>query len=315
MGTRNSKVVVARCVKNGRRMWRVNVPVGLAGRRMRRFFLSEREAVEWAGEFEETVRVHGRAALEVSGKTVREVLERFWVLKEMEGRHAGLARTILGQFSAKYGAVPIKMVRPLQLQMFWTRDEWSRTYRATVFRYLRLFFNWAERYEYIEGNPARRVEPPKVGELPKRILEPETMARLLQKEDAILRAFLVLGGFAGLRSSEILRLRTEDIGNTEIHVRSGKTGERFVAVLPAFLRWWRSLPEFPPERAFYAHLVDVTGGRWPANCLRHSFGTYHLARWQDAAKTAFQMGNSQAVVIRSYARAVPFESSERWWLI
>jgi len=236
-------------------------------------------------------------------------------LKEMEGAHAQTARSVLGQFALEYGSVPIRLVSPLQLQSFWSRDDWGRSHRAKVFRYLRMFFNWAERYDFLDRNPARRVEPPKVGELPKRILTPERMGELLESGDPILRAFLCLGGFVGLRSSEILRLCPGDIGEIEIHVKGGKTGERFVKALPVFKRYWQGLPSFPSTTEFYAHVRAITGRFWPANCLRHSFGTYHLARWEDAAKTAFQMGNSQAVVIRSYARAVRASEAEKWWML
>lgn len=313
MGTKKGLILIARCTKNGHTMWRVNVPISLVGRRMRRFFSSRRDAILWVDEFEGNLKQHGLSAIETGGKTVNEVLSRFWELRELTGRHLQTAKSVLTQFCARHGASPIRMVSPLQLQTFWTRPEWSPSHRAKAFRYLRLFFNWAERYDFIQGNPARRVEAPKVGELPKRILSPQRMAELLQIDDEVLHAFLCLGGLAGLRSSEILALSPDDLGKKEIHVKAGKTGERFVSILPAFKRHWRALPSFPGITDFYAHIRAVTGDKWPANCLRHSYGTFHLAMWQDAGKTAFQMGNSQAVVIRSYARAVRQIEARKWW--
>jgi len=73
-------------------------------------------------------------------------------------------------------------------------------------------------------------------------------------------------------------------------------------------------PEKYPVK-FYAHIREVTGEKWPPNCLRHSFGSYHLAMWENAAGTAHQMGNSEAIVRKSYARAVRKKEAEAWWAL
>lgn len=283
---------------------------------MRRFFGSQAEAVQWADEFERNLKLYGLQHIQTAGKTVNQVLERFWALKEIQGLHRSGAKSILTQFSQKHGSAPIKAISPIQLQAFWTREEWGKTYRFGVYRYLRLFFNWAERYDFIDRNPIRRVEVPKAGDPPKTILRPEKMAEYLTIDDPLFHAFICLGGFAGLRTSEILELRPDDIGRKEIHVRGGKTGERFVTILPTFKRHWWGLFAFHESKSrFYKHVRAVTGGNWPDNCLRHSFGSYHLSMWEEAGRTAFQMGNSEAVVRRAYARAVPKSEAKKWWAI
>jgi hypothetical protein len=95
VGTKRGKLQITSCQKNGRRVWRVNVPVSLAGRRMRRFFDFEREAVSWADDFQDSLKKYGTKGLAVDGKTVNDVLSRFWALKGLVGPHAQTARSVL----------------------------------------------------------------------------------------------------------------------------------------------------------------------------------------------------------------------------
>ena len=54
--------------------------------------------------------------------------------------------------------------------------------------------------------------------------------------------------------------------------------------------------------------------RWPHDALRHSFASYHLARWNDAAALALQMGHTTTAMIFSHYRRVVKESdAARYW--
>src|SRR5262249_59187742 len=55
--------------------------------------------------------------------------------------------------------------------------------------------------------------------------------------------------------------------------------------------------------------------KWPQNALRHSFGSYHLAQFNDAAKLALEMGNSPATIFRHYRQLVKPKQAERYWKI
>jgi hypothetical protein len=63
-------------------------------------------------------------------------------------------------------------------------------------------------------------------------------------------------------------------------------------------------------------LIGVEDGVWPSNCLRHSFASYHLAHFRDAAKTAFEMGHtSPALLYQTYANCVTRREAEKWWAV
>jgi integrase len=55
---------------------------------------------------------------------------------------------------------------------------------------------------------------------------------------------------------------------------------------------------------------------WPANALRHSFASYHLAHYQDAAKTALQLGHTESgTLFRHYRELVTQQEAAAFWNI
>ena len=55
---------------------------------------------------------------------------------------------------------------------------------------------------------------------------------------------------------------------------------------------------------------------WPNNALRHSFASYHLARFQDAAALAHELGHTNATLIyQHYRQVVRPAQAARYWKI
>jgi integrase len=53
---------------------------------------------------------------------------------------------------------------------------------------------------------------------------------------------------------------------------------------------------------------------WPSNALRHSFASYHLAHFNDAAALALQLGHTDAgLVIAHYRQIVKPKDAEKYW--
>jgi integrase len=54
--------------------------------------------------------------------------------------------------------------------------------------------------------------------------------------------------------------------------------------------------------------------KWPSNGLRHSFASYYLARFEDAAKLARQLGHrGHDMIFRHYYEAVTRADAKRYW--
>lgn len=318
-------------IKRGKIQFLVDVPKTLGGVRQRFFFQSQAGAQEFAETKSREFLAVGQSAfaVEEKGTKVADAVEQFLPrLGDRSKSHRGNAERVLHAIAAKHGDLDIAALSPLLLDT-WLRRRTNENTRARDFRYLRLFCNWAYRMELIEKNPVVRLESPR--STPSRgILTPEQMADLLAQEmPDWLRAHLVLGGFAGLRTEEMLRMDwgAVDVAEGEIHVApgvqkdSGGWRERYVAFTEPLRRLLvvgtgAVLPvnktAFFKARRELAEKVGWAG--WPKNCLRHSFASYHLAECGNAAQTAHQMGHtSSAMVYRTYARAVRKAQAARWW--
>jgi integrase len=54
--------------------------------------------------------------------------------------------------------------------------------------------------------------------------------------------------------------------------------------------------------------------RWPSNALRHSFASYHLAHFKDAAALALELGHTDAgLVFQHYREIVKPKEAEKYW--
>jgi integrase len=72
----------------------------------------------------------------------------------------------------------------------------------------------------------------------------------------------------------------------------------------------------PPN---YRELLDAAREaarieEWPQNALRHSFASYHLAKFNDAAALALELGHTSAhLVFQHYRQLVKPKQAERYW--
>jgi integrase len=74
----------------------------------------------------------------------------------------------------------------------------------------------------------------------------------------------------------------------------------------------------PPN---YRELLDAARERaaitdWSQNALRHSFASYHLAKFNNAAALALELGHTNSnLVFQHYRQLVKPKQSERYWKI
>ncbi|HEY1771456.1 MAG TPA: hypothetical protein VGG02_14490 [Chthoniobacterales bacterium] len=200
--------------------------------------------------------------------------------------------------------------------------------RNTFRRDLRTLFAFAMTRRYCADNPVAQTTKAKEigGEI--EILTVAQTARLLETADSLTIPFWTIGAFAGLRRAEIERLDWKQIdlesNLIEVKARNSKTAtRRLVTIQPNLAAWLapfqkirgnvapdnlRKLTEDDRERA------GLRSG-WPQNALRHSFGSYHLAHFNDAAALALQMGNSPAIIFSHYRALVKPKDAARYWQI
>lgn len=329
---RPRKTRLAAVWDEARKRWRVTIPASWAGKMARRWFESQSAAELWIAQRElEKVQERPLTLVESigSGKSIQGLVALF--LSEKKGVGRKTTAIHLDKLVARFGGSSMEELHPYAIREWHTALKVSQRTRFGIFSSCRSLGRWAVRYQFASVNPFEQVEPPDKGIAPKAILTVEQMKKLLEiPKVPYMQAWIVLGGLAGLRTEEIHRLNWDalDFDAKEIHVaphvikQTKGVRERYVAMLPAFLRWiprGMSGKIIGRQRStFHWHAVRLAKKlgyeSWPHNCLRHSFASYHLAEWEDAGKTAHQLGHTSTQMVHSnYARAVKKADAARWW--
>lgn len=203
----------------------------------------------------------------------------------------------------------------------------------TLFSYAR-DKNHLPRGEQTEAEFVTRYDDKKAGSIG--IYTPEEFAKLLHYIDERFLPFVALGGFAGLRSIEILRLEWEDIwfkkGYVEVGRDKSKTATRRLApICPALEQWLKPyaketgpvLPGIRNEAQFTklfhaakSTLNDSKGKprvKLVHNGLRHSFCSYRMAETKSAAQVALEAGNSPKMLFEHYRELVTEAEGKEWF--
>jgi integrase len=164
---------------------------------------------------------------------------------------------------------------------------------------------------------------------------------LIRNADPAIRPALVLALFCGVRDDEVRRLdwRAVDWEGDSLIIGANvsKVNQRRIVPLRENVKAWLApLRQTgglirPVGRAAKAHLQaarvaagfgtpvackdDKTLRPWLHNALRHSYASYALAQWPDAAALALEMGNSPAVILKHYRQLVKPAAAAAFWKI
>jgi integrase len=320
--------------------WKLEIPQSVAGKRIRRFFPLESDAFMEGARLTRQIREKGTASLEEPvGLSLTKAVSLFnGQFLDYSKSHREKVEKVTRWLAEDLGG-SVRSVTPLQCLEWFRGIDGVSTSRATVFRYARLFWNWCVKTDLIDRSPWRPVTCP--DSTPRRnILTTEEMKILLADEQMSdhLRASILLGGFAGLRTVEVLRLRWEDVEKGQIYIgpetaKQKKKGnrERLVDMTEPLKRRAKffagkrgvivpmKAEDFYEERRELVKRLRKAGQvQWkvfPENSLRHSFATYHLGKSNNPGTTAYQMGTSIQLVISTYAVPARRSNWRAWWRI
>lgn len=204
--------------------------------------------------------------------------------------------------------------------------------RNAIRRNLVTMFGFAKKQGYLHPDRKTAAEMTESFKVPTKKIEiftPEEMESILLSAQARILPLIAIGGFAGFRSAEILRLDWEDIkwdrGHIELAGDKAKTNARRIVPLPDNLKAW--LAPWREETGRIVTITDYAGplghtaikagipGGWRQNALRHSFISYRVTETGDVARTSLEAGNSPKVVFRNYREVVDQEAAKAWFSI
>jgi integrase len=200
--------------------------------------------------------------------------------------------------------------------------------RNTYRRDLRTLFSFCITRGYCSANPVIGSQRAKQIDSPIGILTPDQLSGLLKNANPLVVPYLAIGAFAGLRAAEIERLDWGEIdlvdGHINVTAKNSKTAtRRLVNILPNLSLWLasHSRPSGPvvPANLRALLLESRTNAKietWPPNALRHSYASYHLAHFKDAARLADQLGHTHTQMLyQHYRQVVKPAEAERYWQI
>jgi len=184
----------------------------------------------------------------------------------------------------------------------------------------------------VKSNPITTIEKKKVGGKSVEILTPDEVFDVLsvaRSDYPKVCIALALQAFAGVRGSEVLRLKWGDIVGDYVVISANvaKTdSRRTIPILPplkAILVDYLGMPKDKPIFSSSIRMFDEwrrqsaskAGVTWKRNCLRHSFVSYRLINTRDESLTALEAGHSSDILRKHYKALVADEDVEakRYW--
>lgn len=220
-----------------------------------------------------------------------------WVLWQLAARRSEVTVSerirVIAQFedespAGAFRATPLDVIRWMG-----RHSDWAPATAATYHSYLRSWFSWLVIMEHRADNPMLKLPAPKYPERTPRPVSDDDLVRLLcTRMHHRTRVMILLAALAGLRVSEIARVRGEDIDiATPRMFVEGKGGTRkWIPLHPLLAEVALTMPQrgwwFPSNSMRPGHPVrgkgvsDIignamrrAGARGTPHKLRHWYGT------------------------------------------
>jgi len=269
-------------------------------------------------------------------QTVSHAITQLRAARKADGNSVRYLRDLkyrLGRFEEDFGSRHIAEITTTDIDQWLRQLGLGSVSRNTFRRRLVTLFKFAKTNGWCRTVPA--AESARVREVSDEIgiLTPGELSGLLKVASEETVPYWTIGAFAGLRASEIERLDWADVNLDQrwirVRAKHAKTASRrLVDIQPNLLKWL--LPyrgrtgKVAPENLRVKLLEDrkraADAGsltrKWPSNSLRHSFASYYLARFDNAAKLALQLGHvGQDIIFRHYREVVTRAEAKRYWNI
>lgn len=215
----------------------------------------------------------------------------------------------------------LDQVKPVAVEAWLDSIKRARGTRAKIRNIMSALFHHAMRYEWLDANPIKLVRQSAKRERTPDVLELEELRLLLTKLELRERTLVLLDAATGLRVSELLALRWEDVGFETLELRVTRSiwhqvvgdckTEASAKPVPLdsymaedLLRWQRMSPyPMPSDWVFASPTMKGMQPYWPDNLMkryirpvarkagirkqvgwhtfRHSFGTLLKANGED----------------------------------
>ena len=274
--------------------------------------------------------------------------EREAKTKAVDGKRAALSARMayqdklrLNRFACATKRVDVCELSPDTFDVFFSKHTTGLSpktrnhFRST----LSVFLKWSVRKGYLnESHTLHRSnwlfpdgnakEPTEAGEVA--AYSANEFNALLTTAKGNLQALIAIGGLAGLRSGELLRLSWQDVwqrpGFIKVTAQKAKTrSRRLVPIVPALAAWLEPFRECTEGRLWAGKSVSfdenvlkvfqAAGITRRRNALRHSFISYRLALVRNEHQVAAEAGTSVQMIHQHYRELVTPEEAEGYFKV
>ncbi|HZV33146.1 MAG TPA: site-specific integrase [Verrucomicrobiae bacterium] len=295
---------------------------------------------------EEVVDGFKRSVATVQRRDIHEAIEEFIQARaplskstngqraQVSGKYAYNRELQLHRIAAAFPGTAVCDLTKEHLETFMgSLGEFSAKSRNHYRAAIRQFLQWAVRKDYLPVthrlNEADQMRPERANTSEVAFYTPIELASLLEKAQGAMQPLIAIGGLAGLRTAELLRLEWADVwrvrGHIEISAGKSKTrSRRLVEICPALAKWLQSfrnsegqlwtLHEITFQEQF-RDLCELAKVKRKPNGLRHSFCTYHFAAHANENLTAAQAGNSPAMIHGHYKGLATKKDAQKWFAV
>lgn len=230
----------------------------------------------------------------------------------------------LNRFALGRELSPLESIGSREVETFLAQFPQAST-RATWLNRVSTLFSFAVRRDLLAKNPCDRLERISVDRRAPFVLSPGQSQLLLKVTPSVMRAYVILGLFAGIRPDELLKLQWADVDleTKTVTVNDAKTRRRRIVALhekavallaDCPLRSGPVAPSNSTVRRFKRTARAALGlEKWPSDLLRHTAASYLLALHGDAGKVATMLGNSSSVLLSHYHQPVRNGDCGHFW--
>src|SRR5260370_5949238 len=283
----------------------------------------------------EAVQFYWKEAKRVGGKKgLKDRIGGFAGVKRKAGRRESYVRIlewVLKAFAANYKERNVNEITRHHVEA-WLDGNQNLATRKNRIRDLSIFFEFCRRRGYCASNPLENIERPIVTRGRPEIFTVDEAAALLTTADLHPELEFVpaiaIGLFAGLRTEEIKKLDWSNIDfehrEIDVDARIAKRRQqRNVEICDCLIAWLTPYakakgPVYPVKaaRRKMKQLRELARiAKWPDNGLRHSYGSYHIAHFQNPNLTALQMGHATTDTLFNHYRnyRIRKKDAEMYW--
>ena len=293
-------------------------------------FLAYEEQLGGLENFPEVVKVWNEHGGQGGGELVADAVAHFLNEKDRQGvsldtwqRYDRLLKNLMKEFpAARMGDFEADVLTEWIDEQLWRGKPFEAVTKNNWRKWLRAFFQVIVKRRKLRWNPVDEIVQWGEVQKPVGILTLAECRKLFKAN----RGRLALEAFAGLRYSSAKRLVKGDINFEDegivLPANQLKTARRiYVDGFPENVwEWLRVAPAACcklTERQYQEEKVrafEATGIPHPDNCLRHSFCTYHVAKFKNVGKTATLLCHTNLKTLTRHYRGNATSSAGGKWL-